>query len=91
MLKSEQPKRKVAATLLCWKCKAENMENCYEKGEIEICDGRLVRLDDNLLEGVTFFNFNSPLLLGITVAIYNFRNHVALKNEDGKGSLLVSN
>ena len=91
LLKSEQPKRKVAATLLCWKCKAENMENCYEKGEIEICDGRLVRLDDNLLEGVTFFNFNSPLLLGITVAIYNFRNHVALKNEDGKGSLLVSN
>ena len=43
LLKSEE-KRKVAANLLCWKCKAENMENCYEKGEIEICDGRLVRI-----------------------------------------------
>lgn len=24
--------------LMCWKCKAENMEQCVEKGEIEICD-----------------------------------------------------
>lgn len=24
--------------LMCWACKAENMEQCIEKGEIEICD-----------------------------------------------------
>lgn len=24
--------------LMCWHCKAENMEQCIEKGEIEICD-----------------------------------------------------
>ena len=24
--------------LMCWKCTAENMDTCYEKGEIETCD-----------------------------------------------------
>jgi len=53
LLKSEE-KRKVAANLLCWKCKAENMENCYEKGEIEICDGRLEScgLEERRWEGI---------------------------------------
>ena len=23
---------------MCWKCTAENMDTCYEKGEIETCD-----------------------------------------------------
>ena len=24
--------------LMCWSCKADNMEQCIEKGEVEICD-----------------------------------------------------
>ena len=29
--------------LMCWSCTAENMEQCVEKGEVEICDHSEVR------------------------------------------------
>ena len=89
LLKSEEPKRKVAANLLCWKCKAENMENCYEKGEIEICDGRLVSLKDRPVENRPLDGVTEPFLLPVTTfsfAICYFRSRVASKKEDGKES-----
>lgn len=33
-----QSKEKQSKVLMCWKCTAENMDTCYEKGEIETCD-----------------------------------------------------
>ena len=76
------------------------MENCYEKGEIEICDGRLVRIWKNWpLEAVQGSSDrkqmrHSKLVRrhpGAILIIFKFRNRVASKKEDGKESQSVSN
>ena len=35
--------------LMCWSCSAENMDQCIEKGEVEICDNTEVIYFSSLL------------------------------------------